>query len=240
MPDHHPAKTMPRRRAPAHPASLAVVLAACLTGVTMPAFANQQQFTIWMGTGTGNSNTPTSRWTYREGTVFPYALMPQNFPASVRKNTLPAALPQWRDNTVSNKLPAIFKHNNQGAPGGVWDFISNSVAIPLPYNTVFLRPSATSEAVLEFQTPPGYTIIKGGVNFTSIDNTCGNGIAWRAENNGVAFNSGTLLPGASSGPVTVFFHGTVNAGDKFDFVVDAQGNESCDTTSIIGGLTMEP
>ena len=215
------------------------ILAAGCGGLAAPASASQN-FRIWSGVATGNTNTSTSRWTYREGTAFPYALMPQNHTAAVRQNTVPSVLPGWRDPSSPNKLPAIFKHNNQGGPSGVWDFISNSVAIPLPYSTIFLRPSATSEAVLEFQVPSGYPTIKGGVNFTTIDNTCGNGIAWRAEFNGSVFNSGTLAPGTSSGTVVVFYPNGVTAGDKFDFVVDALGNESCDTTSITGQLTMEP
>jgi hypothetical protein len=237
--NHRTVKAISLRNSPARAAIGAAVLAAGCAGVTVPACANVK-FTIWMGIGTGNTNTTTSRWTYREGTAFPYSLMSQNQPAAVRENTLPNVLPGWRDPSQPNKLPAIFKHNNQGGPSGVWDFISNSMAIPLPYRTVFLRPSATSEAVLEFLAPSGYTTIKGHVFFNSIDNTCGNGIAWRAEHNGGTLNSGTLAPGGSSGEVVVFLPGGVGPGDKFDFVVDSIGNETCDTTSITGFLEMEP
>lgn len=186
-------------------------------------------------------NTPSSRWSYRFNTTGTrdgdYMLMTFTGPP----------IPGWSDSsgpvpetywfpTSSNEFCPCLGANQLSVP-----LTTNYCCGPvvLPAESIFVHPSTLGDlgdTVLSFLAPTTGTVTVS-YSVTDIDPYGGNGVDWYVDlNSGV---SGDLFAGTvdstpghimTTGPQT--FQLAVNKGDRINFVIDAHGDVSYDSTAI--------
>ncbi|HEY1708946.1 MAG TPA: hypothetical protein VGG10_11830 [Rhizomicrobium sp.] len=103
-----------------------------------------------------------------------------------------------------------------------------------PGDTIYMHPAATGDVVLSFIAPKSGTIVINYA-FSDIDPYGGNGVHWYIDKN--AGTQGDLASGtlsAPANPATGPVQMTVNVTkhDRINFIIDANGDNSFDSTTI--------
>ena len=154
-------------------------------------------------------------------------------------------LPEYRSPCLSYQDPSA------SSPDGVscWidptaDAIGNSlplvalnatdtvVRFPDPYDipprSVYLHPAIDKLAIVGWKSAVNGRVTLTG-SFVDLDGRCGNGVLWSIEKDNTTLRSGEL----PSGGIQRFqFRVSVRRDDVLYFIVDPNGDYSCDTTSL--------
>ncbi len=106
-----------------------------------------------------------------------------------------------------------------------------------PKGTMLVHPGGNQLVVVSWLSPSdGTATIE--FSFTSLDATCGNGIAWFVERNdhGATLASGSIPRGGGSGSLSLTGV-RVRAGDQINLVVDPNSDFVCDSTRLTATIT---
>lgn len=114
------------------------------------------------------------------------------------------------------------------------------LTVTFPPHVVSVHPAPNRLAVIGWRSPiSGEVAITGGV--TDLDATCGNGIAWAIQQNAATLARGVIPNGGAqsvqTGALGDLTHVPVTAGDFLYFVVDPNGDYTCDSTGVSFQIT---
>ncbi|MFZ0321608.1 MAG: hypothetical protein WAL56_20960 [Candidatus Sulfotelmatobacter sp.] len=215
-------------------ARIGIVLAVFVAGAYAQTYNAAENFSSTV-------NTPSSRWSYRFNTTGTrdgdYMLMTYTAPP----------IPGWTDG--SGAVPETYwfaTSSNEFCPC----LGANQLTVPLttnyccgpvvlPVGSIFVHPSTLGDlgdTVLSFLAPITGTVTVT-YSFTDIDPYGGNGIDWYVDlNSGLSGDlfAGTVdsTPGHISTTGLQKFQLAVNKGDRINFIIDARGDASYDSTAI--------
>jgi len=177
------------------------------------------------------TNSTSSTWSYRyrdgltrDGT---YRLISSYGPAGPAA-WMPTNPGAW---SVGGFVPAI------GVNRTATDATYEGSSLTWPKGTMLVHPGANQLVVLSWLSPSDATAAFD-FSLTSLDATCGNGIAWFVARNdsGATLASGSIGSGGSSGSRSLSSV-SVRAGDRINFVVVPNSDFLCDTTKLTATIT---
>ena len=172
------------------------------------------------------TNTNTSTWSYRYSPTTVrdgnYLLLPTYAPWSSWTPTNPEA---WV--SPSGDIPVIGV-NQTGSN------VTHAGAFPFtwPNGTMLVHPGPGEDVVLSWLSP-STSLININFSFSSLDPNGGNGVAWFVEkNSGLdTLSSGSYADGGTSGNMSLSGIPVI-AGDRINFIVDANGDFFFDSTKL--------
>jgi hypothetical protein len=94
-----------------------------------------------------------------------------------------------------------------------------------------VHPENAGHAIVAWKSPIEGTVRIAG-SLRDADTTCGNGIAWSVEVGDTLLTSGTLANSEIELDAASLDVVSVEEGDMLYLVVTANGDHSCDTTSV--------
>jgi hypothetical protein len=188
-------------------------------------------------------NSDTSKWSYRFNTTGTrdgnYALMPSTSPSGAQwyRGKAKAKVTIW---TQSGPDSSANMAANKNAMAQTANFCCGTVTWPA--HSIYANPSSPGDDVLSFLAPKTGTATVQ-FSFTDIDPYGGNGIRWYVDLN--AGTSGDLASGSldSTSPSSLSTTGVqsivvpVVKGDRINFIIDADGDDSFDSTAITATIT---
>jgi hypothetical protein len=182
-----------------------------------------------------SNNSDTTRWSYRYSTTSTrdgvYELLPTY--GSATGSFSPSQPGAWYQ-TIHD-----FPHLGVNQAGSD---VTYTGGLPFTWkkDTMLIHPSNDGLVVLSWLSP-ATTLIDLDWSIVDIDANGGNGVAWFVEVNGPSntLASGTIVNGGSLLPQAMD-NVQMQAGDRVNFIVWANGNNGWDSTNLFATVTTVP
>lgn len=219
----------------------ATLVAAMLFGVVASCLPSRElRADLVVDDFSNSTNTESSRWSYRysadsirDGV---YSLLTVN---SDPNSLWDPATPFWH--TGDGSIPAVGV-NRSGAA-----IPASSSSFSWPDQTVWMHPaSATQFNGVQFQTvvswlSPSNMVVDVKFSFSDMDSSGFNGVLWYVDLGDGSGNlaAGTLANGGSTG-LQSLSNVAVSAGQRINFILQANGNFGGDSTAFDASITAVP